>query len=568
MFSLNIDPLNPKGNPEPAELKELGVEMVRYTFYDSSGGDNIDPGRADFYKQKAQAYGDAGIGSLVILTYDTYPNKPPFDGDWNDYINRFANRSRQIAELLAPWQPAFQIWNEADHDRKNVGTPYDPCVRSEPFGQMLRRTHDAVKSVNPAFKTVVGGLASGNHTWLTKVIKSQGGQLPADIVAFHPYGQRPEPNWPSPNWAFGYFGDLLNNYYQAGRRKTVWITEMGIKEQDVGDNREQAAEFLRRYYKTITTKYANSVEQLFWFCYSDGMVPTFGLKDANQTPKPIYSAFRQAVDAKPAAPPPPPPKPKPVAPPPPPPAPAPPAAPAPEVVAEITKPLQQEIATLKTEKTNVQEQVQQSQQKVGELEGQLQQLLAQRDQLQAQLEQAQTQVAVAPAPAAAGGPPIRNIVQRLKHHPTKRFPERSGNQIQRVVVHHTGIPATIGADRIAAHRVDKQDWPGIGYHFFITGDGQIQQTNELITLTAHAGQFNAVSVAVCFAGDFNQAVPPDIQINAGGQLIGWLLKQLNLSLDAVSGLKELIPGQPGPGAQWDAGANWRESLKERIQANL
>ncbi|MCP4427299.1 MAG: hypothetical protein GY803_22655, partial [Chloroflexi bacterium] len=171
---------------------------------------------ANMYRSKADELKKVGIGSLVILTYDTYPNKPPFDANWGDYINRFANRSRQIAELLAPFEPAFQIWNEADHDRKNVGTPYDPCVRSGPFGQMLRRTHDAIKSVNPNFKTVVGGLASGNHTWLTKVMNSQGGQLPADYVAFHPYGQRPEPNWPRPDWAFGYFGDLLNNYYKAG----------------------------------------------------------------------------------------------------------------------------------------------------------------------------------------------------------------------------------------------------------------------------------------------------------------------------------------------------------------
>ena len=38
MFGLNIDPKNPRGNPAPAELRDLGVQMVRYTFYDSSGG--------------------------------------------------------------------------------------------------------------------------------------------------------------------------------------------------------------------------------------------------------------------------------------------------------------------------------------------------------------------------------------------------------------------------------------------------------------------------------------------------------------------------------------------------
>ena len=64
MFGLNIDPNNPKGNPDPAELKELGVEMVRYTYYDSSGGDQLDPGKAQFYTEKAKAYKEAGIDSL------------------------------------------------------------------------------------------------------------------------------------------------------------------------------------------------------------------------------------------------------------------------------------------------------------------------------------------------------------------------------------------------------------------------------------------------------------------------------------------------------------------------
>jgi hypothetical protein len=34
MYALNIDPLNPGGNPAPAELRELGVQAVRYTFKD------------------------------------------------------------------------------------------------------------------------------------------------------------------------------------------------------------------------------------------------------------------------------------------------------------------------------------------------------------------------------------------------------------------------------------------------------------------------------------------------------------------------------------------------------
>ena len=68
MYGLNIDPNNPRGNPAASELQALGVQMVRYTFYDTSGGDQVDPDRVRFYQDRAGAYAQVGIRSLVILT--------------------------------------------------------------------------------------------------------------------------------------------------------------------------------------------------------------------------------------------------------------------------------------------------------------------------------------------------------------------------------------------------------------------------------------------------------------------------------------------------------------------
>ena len=162
---------------------------------------------------------------------------------------------------------------------------------------MLRRAHDAVKAADPNALIVTAGLASGNPAWLTRVIESQGGELDADVVAFHPYGQRPEPDWPHPDWFFGYVGDLLEGYFEAGQGRTLWITEMGSHEEHLGNDRHQVAEFLRRYYHAMTTEFGDKVEQLFWFCYSDGMVPTLGLLDGDGHPKPAFHAFREAATA-------------------------------------------------------------------------------------------------------------------------------------------------------------------------------------------------------------------------------------------------------------------------------
>ncbi len=577
MYSLNIDPNNPKGNPEVAELQALGVDKVRYTYYDSGGGDQLDPGKADFYRQKAEAYQEAGIGSLVILTYDTYPNKPAPDApdpDWDNYISHFATRAAQIAQLLEPLRPAYQVWNEPDHP---VHPGYSPTLREAVFGRMLRRTRDAIKSVDPQALIITGGLATGNPGWLTAVIKSQGGDLPADIVAFHPYGQRPDPDWPDPNWAFGYFGNLLKGYYKAGKNKPIWITEMGVKEEDLGNNREKVAEFLRRYYRAVTKRDSDKVQELFWFCYADGMVPTFGLIDTSGNHKPAYNAFRQAAADRPkppkgepaevAAPPPPsPPLTVPVTPP-----------PAPPPAIPVTSP--SDFTQLAQQTVSLQSQVQALQSQSAQFQAVLQQLLTQQSQLQAQVQQLAARLATPgvtpppsvpvapPPPPAKPTPPIQNITNQLKRAPDKQFPSRSLNQIQLIIIHHTAVNPTVGAERIAEHRVDKQGWPGIGYHYFITHDGVIQQTNELTTEATHAGSYNPASIGVSFAGDFTQVGPTPAQIDAGAQLIAWLLRQFNLSLDAVLGYKELVNTQ-SPGLQWDSGLRWGDQLRQRIQAYL
>ena len=580
MYGLNIDPQNTKGNPDPTELRNLGVEIVRYSYIDQSGGDQLDPAKAQFYKQKVQACKQAGIDTLLILTYDTYPNKPSHDagdGDWDSYIDRFARRCGQIAQLMAQWRPAFQIWNEPDHPPRS---DYAPTVREAVFGRMLRRAYDAIKSVDSNLKVVGGGLATGNPSWLTRVVESVGGDFPADAIAFHPYGQRPARDWPSPNWFFGYVGDLLNNYYRAGANRPIWITEMGVKEDDLDRDRAKVAEFLRRYYRLITTYYTDKVQQLIWFCYSDGMVSPFGLVDGAGQQKPAYQAYRDVaprrtplpVTSPPSVPtagttvtstPLPAPPPPSIAPPPPPAIFGPPATP---VVTTPTTVVNESLEQIKQQVTAWQSQADQLQQQLAAFQAQIQQLLAQQAQWQSQLQQLGSQPAAITQPSTSG-PPIQNIINQLKRNPALQFPTRPLSQIQRIIIHHTAIPANIGAERIAEHRVDQQGWPGIGYHYFITGEGQIQQTNELTTQSTHAGQYDPVAIGVCFAGDFTTAIPTPTQIEAGAQLIAWLLRQLNLPLSAVSGYKELVVTQ-SPGAQWDSGQRWGDMLRARIQVYL
>lgn len=162
-------------------------------------------------------------------------------------------------------------------------------------------------------------------------------------------------------------------------------------------------------------------------------------------------------------------------------------------------------------------------------------------------------------------PPIRYIVEGLRRHPTDRYSTRSLDQITHIVIHHSATRDTITAEQMARYHVNELGWPGIGYHFVIAADGTIWQTNELTSISYHTRQANRYSVGVCFVGDFKDEPPSEAQLNSGGHLIAWLLQELSISLENVGGHKKHVLSTSCPGDQWDAGQQWGELLRKRIE---
>jgi hypothetical protein len=227
---------------------------------------------------------------MVILTYETYPGAPTppvADAVWLDYIAKFVRRAGQIARALAPLKPIFQVWNEPDLP------PHPEYIRTMSeamYGQMLNRTYAAIKAVDASLPVITAGLGAGNPSWLGRVIQSLNGRLPADAFAIHPYGQRPNPDWPNPTWGFGYVGDLIDAYRRVTGLPLV-ISEIGV--EHLTD--DEQAEYLRRFFATITANYAPVIDSLLWFCYSDRMVSPYGLLNANDQRKAAWYGYRAAV---------------------------------------------------------------------------------------------------------------------------------------------------------------------------------------------------------------------------------------------------------------------------------
>jgi N-acetyl-anhydromuramyl-L-alanine amidase AmpD len=179
--------------------------------------------------------------------------------------------------------------------------------------------------------------------------------------------------------------------------------------------------------------------------------------------------------------------------------------------------------------------------------------------------QAQASGAISFIPPSA--PSITDISDQLTHHPTKHYPSRTTTQLDRIVIHHTALPANVSAARIAKVLVSQRDMAGIAYHYFIAEDGTIYQTQPLTALTQHALQFSNTSIGIGFAGDFTDVIPTSQQVKAGGELCAYLMREYNIERDNIKGLSELV-AHASPGKQWLEGKKWKNRLLDQVDEAL
>jgi hypothetical protein len=81
--------------------------------------------------------------------------------------------------------------------------------------------------------------------------------------------------------------NLLNDYLSVAAGKPVWITEIGTN-----DTTYQSI-YVTNVYTLIEEAFPETVPRVFWFCWSDAMVPPFGLVYANSEPKSTYFSYQE-----------------------------------------------------------------------------------------------------------------------------------------------------------------------------------------------------------------------------------------------------------------------------------
>ena len=159
-------------------------------------------------------------------------------------------------------------------------------------------------------------------------------------------------------------------------------------------------------------------------------------------------------------------------------------------------------------------------------------------------------------------PKTVDLTDSLPRASDKFYARRRLSDIKYIVILHTATPHDISA-KVAAESHIKRGYPGIIYHYLIHPDGTIDKTNPLEAVADPGHIWSMEGVVISFVGKFDDTIPTERQIKAGGQLIAYLLQELGLDENSVKGLQEMAEASP-PGKQWLSGKKWKNLLLESV----
>ena len=99
--------------------------------------------------------------------------------------------------------------------------------------------------------------------------------------------------------------------------------------------------------------------------------------------------------------------------------------------------------------------------------------------------------------------------------------------IDMIVLHHADASSCTAKDIHWWHIC--RGYSGIGYHYFINKKGEVYKGRPDNVIGAHAKGYNSTSIGVCFEGRYNKEVMPQVQLQAGRELVEYLKKKYNIT---------------------------------------
>ena len=110
-----------------------------------------------------------------------------------------------------------------------------------------------------------------------------------------------------------------------------------------------------------------------------------------------------------------------------------------------------------------------------------------------------------------------------------------------VVVHHSAS-RDVPANEIDHWHKDR-GWNGIGYHFVIRKNGNIEPGRAIDKQGAHAKGRNKTHVGICLTGRLNERPPTIEQLASLSKLLRGLMNRYGFGADDIDGHHEECPGE-------------------------
>lgn len=99
---------------------------------------------------------------------------------------------------------------------------------------------------------------------------------------------------------------------------------------------------------------------------------------------------------------------------------------------------------------------------------------------------------------------------------------------ERIILHHADAKKCSAEDIHRWHL--NNGWSGAGYHFLVRKDGKIYRLRPEDKVGAHAYSSNYNSIGICFEGNYMEEDMPEIQKEAGKELVAYLKNKYGITI--------------------------------------
>ncbi|HEY0071720.1 MAG TPA: S-layer homology domain-containing protein [Chloroflexia bacterium] len=281
---------------------------------------SINMGVVDIYDNAINQNISRGMGVIgMLLTTPKWASTNPDAGDWywyqpedqNDYFDYVRWAVTRWKDKVHTWE----IWNEPNH--QGTWNCVNNCTfedRANSYAALLAGAYQAVKSVDPDARVLIGGLYVHDSTnegmaFLNQVVSASGGAINFDGMSIHTYMPDRVPEDMRPDSVvqnFQYRLNMVNAWIDqhGGKPGEIWITEEGkstcIPSGECPDNMswsedEQASMLARMYGIAMATR---RVVHFNYFQFEDkfdrpqNLYGGMAIVRDDYSPKPAYYAYK------------------------------------------------------------------------------------------------------------------------------------------------------------------------------------------------------------------------------------------------------------------------------------